>query len=249
MFKGFTRQPGFNGFAKNIRGPFQSDWNGYPCIFWLDAAELVSYVNVSGVNRIDSWTDRIAGIRHQYGVGVANRGTFNLSDANLNGFPSCQALNSESFKAVQGRGTTLQLGLGYTMVSVHSLSAIAPRNDLCCQTPFFAPNIALAGTRVQWNGIGYGNGDTVFMGTNYETMAPTIAVFTVDRIVLNRVEQPITVGSAPAPQGAWGKFDTIGAGGAGANVMMGEILCFPFQASLAEAQAISDLLNAKYAIY
>lgn len=249
MFKGFTNKQSFHAFNRNIGGSRQVDWNGYPVIFWLDASELVSYSLVSGVNRVDQWVDKASGIQHFPDI-PANRATYNLTDANFNGFPSVTPANSGSLRAREQKGTTLQIGVGYTIVSVHSIPAIGGRNDLCCGSPNFSPNIGLAGTRVQWNGIGYAvGGDTVRLGTSYESTAPTIAVMTIDRFVINGSEQTITVGSVPAIQDFWGKMDWVGAGGTNAGAVIAELFCFPFQASLAEAQIISDLLNTKYAIY
>lgn len=248
MFKSFTQQRGFNGFTKNLYGSRQLDWNGIGVQFWLEAS---SGLALSGT-LVDSWSDRVHGIRH-LPVNSASRGVLTASDPNFNGNPSIHCAGSSgTFRAEVGKGTTLGIGRGLTIATVHSIPSgfVSGRIDICCTSPSWSPNIGLGGTRAQWNGIGLAvNGDTLRLGTSYEVTTPTIAIFTVEIIFANGIEQAITAGSSPALVDSWANFDWIGGGGAGGPCQIAEILCFPFQANSAECLQISDLLNAKYAIY
>ena len=246
MFQGFSKnRSGFHGFIKSIVPEKNLDWNGYPVRFWLDPSHGLSLTG----GLIDAWSDKVHGLRH-LPTAINQRATLIPSDPNFGGNPSVTTIGSTSLRAEALKGTTLEIGRGFTIATVHAVANFTGRTDIFCGSPSFSPNLALGGTRVQHNGLGICYfGDSVRLGTNYETTAPTIAVWTVERILANGVELPITSGSAPAQVDSWGKCDWVGGGGAGGGCIIAEILCFPFEATLSECFDISEKLNNKYSIY
>jgi hypothetical protein len=247
MLNGFSKNRQFNGFPKKGFGNGSAQWNGIPCAFWLDAGQAVD--NPANLGRVGAWIDVISGTRWIQTV-VASQPQYLTSDSAFNNRP---VINNDTggrhFNNIESQ-SILRTGRENFFAIVVQATAANGRGIVLTQGTLNG-EFNLGGINSGASKMGIYNGGTgVFTTTTDYDLNPHIFVISDKKILLDGVFETVT-GAQSTQLLSFASFNRIfgNSGGVGFVGKLAEILCFPFDPTDTEMLSVSDLLNAKYAIY
>ena len=242
MFKGFPSKRGqFNGFP-NLNFQINNGAYGFSgLIHWYDAAYGTN-TQTNGA-AITSWQPRVGPYSFLQST-AANQPRFSLSDVYFNSYPAIDFYDT-------ARGMTSQspllMGSKVSIAFVGYIYSISTNfNLIIYNTTVASYYLVFGGNNANVTGIGIYNDTASFvLRTTIENMLPHIVIFTSQNIIVDGVVAASGTLSYPV---AYNRLSGTAASGA-FNGKMAELLIYNQDLDSNKAIALSDNLNAKYAIY
>jgi hypothetical protein len=258
MFRGFSKNSGFNGFPNQQFGKgARISLYGFPlCSFWLNAEMGVGAV--SNLDPVSAWVDQVGLIQFtqlnplyqpRLVKNAPSFGNRDLIDFHTAGRGLQAAVN-----------TTVGTG-GKTIAIVYEYSSVATQSRIIGDNDF--ANARSSGFSFQhgsvnnttfrpWVGFGVGAGASYgFIGAPVYANDPRILVLTRENLILNGTQ--ITINQAATPL-ITGVISWVGSNGAFGVSWSGifrvaEIIVFDKEFNTTECINLSNALNSKYALY
>jgi hypothetical protein len=247
MFQGFQKARGFNGFPRKGFGTAMNQWNGYPCDFWLDASQGVT--NPVNLAQISNWRDVISGVNFTQTVS-GSQPRYLSSDPAFNNHPVIDASVS-AVRRLTNQQSILRTDNSFCIAIVAQAVGVNGRCVILSRDGVNVGELNIGGTDSGADKLGIYNGASgVFTSSTigYST-SPIILLLSNSQILINGTSETVS-GAEAAGLSSIITFNRIfGNGLTGTTAKLAEVLFFPFDPTTLEMIEISNILNAKYAIY
>jgi hypothetical protein len=237
MFKGFNNKQQNSFVNLNFAGD-RSAYGQGGCMFWM-RADFGLNTQTNGAN-VSSWTDYINGYNFVQAT-AGSQPVLRTAQAEYNNLPVIDFYPSASERSMPISGGVVTAFRTFAFIA--NYDSIRDINNI---VNFGTANrIALGGINAGYNGVSLLNNSTLTSGTT-ESTSVKIAVISTNLIMVNSVTE-----STAANRIDFGFNQISGAQGGfgGLRGKVAEILCFENELNEAQALALSNNINAKYAIY
>lgn len=238
MFQGFSKKQSFNGFPSRHFGVNQRSAYGLGgLVLWMDAGNGIP--NMTNLAAVPSWTDLATGNQFLQPT-AGNQPRWVASDSRYNNLPVVQGVD-----AARRMVSSFVYNNFRTIALVANFDIINSGNVVLGWSPTQSHFIILGGTFGGYNGVGSRNPVNTMSAGTTENTAVKIGVLSKNGIWVNGVKE--YTGDTYI---SLLSYDTIlGSSGVNAYGLVGSLAELIGWSQDHDEITISNILNAKYAIY